>query len=164
MQKNTVMFVVFSTVFLLLWYFLFQPKPEQIYQDLNSSSQANQTVVTEQKKESEIKQPETENKIVETVAKESEFVLENDNYKVVFSNKGAAVKHWFIKEKNGSSVDLVLPEAVPVMGNFPGSVYEVINSTKDEISFEYTSPEGWKIVKTFKIVIWHYLHLQRIKS
>ena len=162
MQKNTVMFVVFSTVFLLLWYFLFQPKPEQIYQDLNSSAQVNQTVVTEQKQESEIKQPETENKIIETNVKESEFILENDNYKVVFSNKGAAVKHWFIKEKNGSSVDLVLPEALPVMGNFPGSVYEVINSTKDEISFEYTSAEGWKIVKTFKMSQ-EYLHKLDIK-
>ncbi|WP_413853904.1 membrane protein insertase YidC [Candidatus Ruminimicrobium bovinum] len=153
MQKNTVMFVVFSTVFLLLWYFLFQPKPEQIYQNLNSSDSINQTAVSEQKKEPEIKSEiaTKENKIIETSAKESEFVLENDNYKVVFSNKGASVKHWFIREKNGSFVDLVLPEAAPVLGNFPGSVYEVINSSKDEISFEYTSPEGWKIVKTFRM-------------
>ena len=27
MQKNTVMFVVFSTLFLMGWYILFQPKP-----------------------------------------------------------------------------------------------------------------------------------------
>ena len=53
MQKNTVMFVVFSTVFLLLWYFLFQPKPEQIYQNSNSSTPVNQTVVSEQKKEND---------------------------------------------------------------------------------------------------------------
>ena len=161
MQKNTVMFVVFSTVFLLLWYFLFQPKPEQIYNELNNPVSNNQAVVTEQKKDTEIK-TEPEKKIVETNAKESEFTLENDNYKVIFSNKGASVKHWFIREKNGSFVDLVLPEAAPVLGNFPGSVYEVTNSSKDEISFEYTSPEGWKIVKTFRMSQ-EYLHKLDIK-
>jgi len=165
MQKNTVMFVVFSTIFLLLWYFLFQPKPEQIYQQINPAQQESKPILTEQSKEktSAIKtEAEINNKIVETNLKESEFILENENCKVVFSNKGAAVKHWFIKEKNDSFVDLVLPEASPVLGNFPGSVYEVTNSGKDEITFEYTSAQGWKIVKTFKLSP-DYLHKLNIK-
>ncbi|MDD5102163.1 MAG: hypothetical protein PHH62_04175, partial [Endomicrobiaceae bacterium] len=152
MQKNTVMFVVFSTLFLMSWYLFFQPKPtEQFIQQTNKSE--NQNITTQSNKEVKlnIEKQETEQLFNVNQVKEEEITIESDNYKVIFSNKGASIKNWFIKEKNGSLVDLVLPEASPILGNFPGSVYEIKEQTKDKIVFAYTSNQNWKIIKTFNL-------------
>jgi YidC/Oxa1 family membrane protein insertase len=88
--------------------------------------------------------------------KEQEITVEKENYKIVFSNKGASIKNWFIREKNGSFVDLVLPEAAPVLGNFPGSVYEITEQTKDKVTFLILR-EKMEITKTYNLSD-NYLH------
>ena len=80
MQKNTVMFVLFSTVFLLAWYMFFQPKPieqqqviQQNQQQENQVQQTQQnTSVTNSDKEiitQDVQQPKSS-------VKEEEIVLE----------------------------------------------------------------------------------------
>lgn len=39
MQKNTVMFVVFSTLFIMVWYMFFMPKPPINQSALNEKNQ-----------------------------------------------------------------------------------------------------------------------------
>ncbi|MGE4385132.1 MAG: membrane protein insertase YidC [Endomicrobiaceae bacterium] len=153
MQKNTVMFVVFSTLFLMLWYVFFQPKPaQQLMLQQNKSESQNINAV--QLSPDDKKEEKTIKKSVQAPVKEIEeqdVTVEGNDYKVVFSNKGASVRNWFIREKNGSFVDLVLPETAPILGNFPGSVYEITEQTENKVVFSYVSRENWKIVKTYSL-------------
>jgi len=159
MQKNTVMFVVFSTLFLMLWYVFFQPKPsqQQLMQQINKQENQSVTAVKPDGKKEETTAVSSPVSAQVKEIKEQEITVEKENYKIVFSNKGASIKNWFIREKNGSFVDLVLPEAAPVLGNFPGSVYEITEQTKDKLTFSYTSRENWKITKTYNLSD-NYLH------
>ena len=59
-------------------------------------------------------------------------------------------------------MDLVLPEAQPVLGNFPGSVYEITEQSEDKLTFTYISKQNWKITKTFTLSQ-DYLHNLDIK-
>ncbi|GAB1402162.1 membrane protein insertase YidC [Elusimicrobiota bacterium] len=164
MQKNTVMFVVFSTLFLMGWYMLFQPKP--IPQQPNQINTSAASAISDKKevpqtKVAELIQKESNKNSFQAVEpaeiEEQDIIIETDRYKAVFTNKGAGIKNWFIKEKNGALVDLVLSGASPVMTNFPGSVYKIAESSKNKIVFVYTSKENWKITKTFDLSS-EYLH------
>ena len=56
---------------------------------------------------------------------ETQTVIENDLYRVTFSNKGAVVKSWVLKKyKNdkGKELDLINPVTAPVLG-YPLSLY-----------------------------------------
>lgn len=135
MQKNTVMFVVFSTLFLMGWYMLFQPKPinQKLNQPTTSTTIDNKSEVQQTKIGALVQKESIKNNaqaIDDKQIEEQEIVIETEKYKAVFSNKGAGIKNWFIKEKNGTLVDLVLPDSSPVMSNFPGSVYKITESSK----------------------------------
>jgi YidC/Oxa1 family membrane protein insertase len=77
--------------------------------------------------------------------------IESEKYKAVFTNKGAAILSWSIKEKNGHWINLVLPESSPVMSNLPNSIYKIVSKSNNKIIFEYISTEGWKITKTYNL-------------
>lgn len=164
MQKNTVMFVVSSTVFLLLWYMFFQPKPDEQQILLQ---QPKQNVVQTQDTTTKEFNISDEGKFVSrqeisSNIQEEEITLETEKYKAVFSNKGAAIKHWYIKEQNNTMVDLVLPEASPVLANFPGCIYEIVEKTDSKLVLSYTSIQNWKITKTFDLSK-DYLHAINIQ-
>ena len=58
-------------------------------------------------------------------AAETETTVENSQYRIVFTNKGAQVKHWILKhydDSNGKPLDLVLPQVAARFG-FPLSLY-----------------------------------------
>ncbi len=54
-----------------------------------------------------------------TAASEAETVVENANYRIVFTNRGALVKHWILKHYNdstGKPLDMVQPQAASRFG------------------------------------------------
>lgn len=165
MQKDMLKFVVCTSIVLIAWYMLMQPKQNQ-QQMLLQQQQQQSTVQTQENKNQELnitnedkfvsKQEVTEN------IKEEEIVLETEKYKAVFSNKGAAIKHWYIKEQNDTLVDLVLPEASPVLANFPGSVYKIVEKTDTKLVLSHTSIQNWKITKSFDLSK-DYLHAINIQ-
>ena len=56
---------------------------------------------------------------------ETETTVENEQYKIVFSNRGALVKHWILKKYNdtaGKPLDMVQPQAAAQFG-FPLSLF-----------------------------------------
>ena len=92
MQKNTVMFVIFSSVFLFIWYMFFQPK--QIDQKMILQNQQNVVQIKNKEQTSQNildKQDvfSKEQKLNVQNIKEEEITLETEKYKVIFSNKGA---------------------------------------------------------------------------
>ncbi len=164
MQKNMIKFILWTTICLLAWYLFFQPKQNeqqlllQQQETVTQEQSDNNTAITDEKtfaKQEAAVQP------VKNI-KEEEIEIETEKYKAVFSNKGAAIKHWYIKEQNDALVDLVLPESSPVLANFPGSVYEIIEKTDTKLVLSYTSTQNWKITKTFDLSK-DYLHAMDIK-
>ena len=58
-------------------------------------------------------------------AMETETTVENELYKIVFTNRGAQVKHWILKKYNdtaGKPLDMVQPQAAAQFG-FPLSLF-----------------------------------------
>jgi YidC/Oxa1 family membrane protein insertase len=58
-------------------------------------------------------------------ALETDTTIENQQYKIVFTNRGAQVKHWILKKYNdtaGKPLDMVQPQAAASFG-FPLSFY-----------------------------------------
>lgn len=167
MQKNTIMFVVCSSVFLFVWYMWVHPKQND-QQIILQSQQQNVVQIQNQESDTQNISAQQSNisqsKIVENIKniKEEEITLETEKYKVVFSNKGASIKHWYVKEQNNALVDLVLPEASPVLANFPGSIYEIVEKTGTKLVFSHTSIQNWKITKTFDLSK-DYLHAVNIQ-
>ncbi|MGO9615254.1 MAG: membrane protein insertase YidC [Terracidiphilus sp.] len=54
-----------------------------------------------------------------TSSSESETTVENELYKIVFTNRGALVKHWYLKkyfDNSGKPLDLVQPQAAARFG------------------------------------------------
>jgi len=81
----------------------------------------------------------------------------------VFTNRGAAVKHWFLKERSGALVDLVHDADSLELGSFPGSTYEVQRPNPQTLIFTHTSLLGWKVTKTFELSD-DYLHKLTIRT
>jgi len=70
-------------------------------------------------------------------ASESKIVIENDLYKIVFTNQGAHVESWVLKkwdDENGNPLDLVNPVAAPRYGyplslwTYPGNLDETLRN------------------------------------
>lgn len=152
MEKNTLWAVVLSTLFLLLWWTFFQtPAPQRAPAPAAPAPKTEQALVN--------KPQELTREIGIPQGQEKEVVVETRNYKAVFTTRGAAVKHWYLKEKNGQLTDMVLGNETP-LATFPGSLYNVTQNDS-KIVFTNVSPQGWQITKTYDLSD-AYLHNLRI--
>ncbi|MDR2666025.1 MAG: membrane protein insertase YidC [Endomicrobium sp.] len=139
MQKNSILFIILSLFTVLSWYFLIAPRyhqqlPQQVEQTRNDAVISNGSLL----------ETKSANKYIE-----ENINIETEKYKAVLTNKGAAIISWSIKEKNGQMVDLVVPESVPVLANFPNEIYKVVSKSNKKVVFEHISVDGWKITKTY---------------
>lgn len=160
MEKNTLYAIIFSTLFLVVWFVFFQqPKtnknviPAQVEQT-QKSDQSNTALSVNLPKPAASQ---------DTNVPEKEIVVDTKNYKVIFTNRGAAVKHWFLKEKNGTLTDLVLKENSEMLSTLPGSNYTVSQPEPLKVVFTHTSTLGWEIVKTYELSD-NYLHTLKIET
>lgn len=147
MQKNSFLFVVLSSITIFVWFFFISPK-NQHQRVQNTVQQKSYTVEETLNEKPTFNTRETYN---ESYTDEACIKIENENCKATFTNKGAAVLSWLVKEKDGHWVDLVFPGSQPTMSNFPGSVYKIISQSDERVVFEYASKEGWKITKTYSL-------------
>jgi YidC/Oxa1 family membrane protein insertase len=78
---------------------------------------------------------------------ESETVIENDLYRITFTNKGAQVKSWILKKYNNDAqtgpLDLVNPNTAPKFG-YPLSLWTYDESLRNKLAsaLYVTSKEG----------------------
>ena len=71
-----------------------------------------------------------------TAAAETETTVENEQYKIVFTNRGAQVKHWILKKYNdtaGKPLDMVQPQAAARFG-LPLSLYTYEPALTSEVN------------------------------
>jgi YidC/Oxa1 family membrane protein insertase len=113
-----------------------------------------------------------------TAASESETVIENELYRITFTNRGAQVKSWILKkytDDDGKLLDLVNQEAAPKFG-YPLSLYTYDANLRNiltnalyvpsatgtltapgTLSFDY-SAGGLTVHKTFRFDSTYVLH------
>ncbi|MDR3330759.1 MAG: membrane protein insertase YidC [Endomicrobium sp.] len=146
MQKNLILFIILSGITIFVWHFFIAPQQEK---EIYHNHLENQSSVTQQLM---VKNAQLNNSVFDNQHKEEHINIENEHYKAILTNKGAAILSWSIKEKNGHFVDLVLQDTSSyVMANFPDLIYKIISKSKNKIVFEYISKEGWKITKTYNL-------------
>jgi len=162
MQRNTILFIVSSALTIFVWYYFFAPeqavRPQQHQTVAEQSAQTQNANVLAAATANETNISAAPNQKEDSVIKEETINVETGIYKATFSNRGAAVINWSIKEKNGNWIDLVLPQAAPMMSNFPGSNYKIVSKSNEKIVFEHISAQGWKIVKTYTLSPNSYMH------
>lgn len=157
MDKNTFFAIFLSTAFLIVW-FMFIQKPAQ--QQAPSSVVASSSVVSNNQAQTAV--PSSLSKAVDE-APEQLTTVETADYKAVFTNRGAAIKHWYLKEKSGTLVDLVNGQEVSQFVNFPGSSYDVLQPSPLKLVFTNRSPLGWQVTKTYDLTD-NYLHSLTIQT
>ena len=71
-----------------------------------------------------------------SAAAETETIVENEKYKLVFTNKGAQVKHWILKKYTdtaGKPLDMVQPQVAARFG-LPLSLFTYENELTDQLN------------------------------
>jgi YidC/Oxa1 family membrane protein insertase len=75
--------------------------------------------------------------VIKQAASETETVIENDLYRITFTNRGAQVKHWILKkfdnEAQNGPLDLVNPEAAPKYG-YPLSLWNYDETLRNQLA------------------------------
>jgi YidC/Oxa1 family membrane protein insertase len=123
-----IMLLVFTAV-IGYQYFFAKPKPEQptATQTQTAQNAAQQTPAAVQGATPDAQAAENSTSSTQisspmpavSAAGESETSVENELYKIVFTNRGALVKHWYLKryfDNAGKPLDLVQPQAAARFG------------------------------------------------
>jgi YidC/Oxa1 family membrane protein insertase len=162
------MFIAASAIVILLWNFVLSPQPIQQAKPPAQETQPSAVAQTQSQSQSQtqsapvlpaspVKNAATNNIKQETIE------ISADKYKVYLTNSGAAVSKWLIKENDGQWIDLILPNNPPVLANFPNINYKIVSNNNEKVVFEYVSPEGWKITKTYSFAKDSYMHNIAVK-
>ncbi len=164
MDKNLILAILLSTVFLGVWYKFFMPttpKSAPIVAEQKAGDSLSPSQVVAQKANgmnASVQAPSTER------------ILETDFEKIVIDSRGAAIKHWWVKEKTQSGVikpekdwpDLVnhahygdegLSAEDWGLSTFPDiSFRQVLGVSKTESIWLATLPSGLELEKKFSVL------------
>ena len=160
MEKNTLYAIVLSTAFLILWW-SFYPQ-QKLVRNQTQPAAVEQPASTQQNPvKQRLTTPEAVLPFKET--EEKEIVVKTINYNAVFTTKGAAIKHWLVKEKTGKEVDLVLPESGNLFSTYDNLNFRITKNTNSQIVFSAVLPDNKEIIKTY-ILADKYIHGLNIKT
>ncbi|MFC2160340.1 membrane protein insertase YidC [Acidobacteriota bacterium] len=178
MEKKLLLAIVLSFVVLFIWQAVFVkkvPPAEQTPEILTEQvQQPAQKILPEQKPDSEETQvPEQVDFKATAETVEKQIVVETSLFKAIWSNKGAVLKSWRLKEhldEEGNPLELI-PGRSTALDRFPfiistddpnfdnlinNAFFSVSNSelrlhdgNSEEIRFEYSQEDGTKVEKLF---------------
>ena len=133
-MRSTLIFTAVMVVALLGYQYFFKPKPAPPAANTQvQSQQAQPAAQPAQAASTQSGQPQSASGVVQAVAviptvaaaAETETTIENELYSIVFTNRGAQIKHWVLKkyfDSAGKPLDLVQPQASAQFG-LPLSLY-----------------------------------------
>jgi len=96
---------------------------------------------------------------------ESDTTVENELYKIVFTNRGAQVKHWILKkyfDNSGKPLDLVQAEAASRFGlplsllTYESGLTSQLNQALYKVTVEGTQPSATGLVLAPTSITFHY--------
>lgn len=191
--KKLILAIVLSFVVLVVWTKFIAPPPPTLGQPTENFSeqaqQPTQTILPQQKpspKETPV--PEQVDFESTTETSEKQIVIETSLFKSVWSNKGAVLKSWRLKEhldEEGNPLELI-PGRSAALDLFPfiintddpdfdnlinNAFFSVSNANlrlndgeSGEIRFEYSQEDGTKVEKIFKFTDGTYLFDMQINA
>jgi YidC/Oxa1 family membrane protein insertase len=132
-MRSTMLFFLLMLVVVVGYQFFFKPKQETTPSTTQSQSALQAGQVGQSGQSGQAGQPPLApgsaqalpTTPVVAAALETETTVENEQYKIVFSNRGAQVKHWILKKYTdtaGKPLDMVQPQAAALFG-LPLSLY-----------------------------------------
>jgi YidC/Oxa1 family membrane protein insertase len=170
MRSTMAFMLVILSVFLGYQYFFAKPKPEQQPQQTVSQTQS-QTTGPAASSQAAPSQPATVSvrPVAATpaivAAQESEITVENEFYRIVLTNRGARIKHWYLKKYFDSShkpLDLVQPEAAERFGlplslfTYDSSLTTQINQALYQSTVSGAQPSAAGLVVAPAAITYHY--------
>lgn len=193
MEKKLLLAIVLSFVVLFVWQAVFVkkiPPPEQALENFREQvQQPAQKILPEQKSSppsEETPAPVDFEATAET--KELQIVIETSLFKAVWSNKGAVLKSWRLKEhldEEGEPLELI-PGRSAALDRFPfiistddpdfdnlinnaffsvsSSELRLHDGQKGEIRFEYSQEDGTKVEKVFTFTDGNYIFDMHINA
>jgi YidC/Oxa1 family membrane protein insertase len=100
-----------------------------------------------------------------TAALETDTTVENELYRIVFTNRGAQVKHWILKkyfDNSGKPLDMVQPQAAARFGlplaffTYEPSLTDQLNKALYQVSVAGAQPSATGLVLAPTSVTFHY--------
>jgi YidC/Oxa1 family membrane protein insertase len=94
-----------------------------------------------------------------TAAAETETTVENPNYRIVFTNRGAQVKHWILKhyfDSTGKPLDMVQAEAASRFG-LPLSIFTYDDALTAQVNQALYRASTTGIVQSPTSITFHYM-------
>jgi YidC/Oxa1 family membrane protein insertase len=168
--RSTLAITLLLVVAFLGYKYFFTPKPatettpEQTQQQTQTAA-SSQTGPSQTPAGAATAQPAAASTPTVAAALETETTVENELYKIVFTNRGAQVKHWILKKYNdtaGKPLDMVQPQAAAQFG-FPLSLFtyeSALTSQVNQALYQVTvagakpSPTGLVLAPT--AITFHY--------
>jgi len=119
-MRSMLGFTMLMLVVLLGYQYFFKPKPAQPSPAAQTQSQFQQLPAAPGRPQLTAASAQAPAQVGSiTAAAETESTAENEQYKIVFTNRGAQVKHWILKKYSdnaGKPLDMVQPQAAARFG------------------------------------------------
>ncbi len=193
MEKKLLLAIVLSFVVLFVWQAVFvkkTPPPEQAPESLTEQVQRPAQKILPEQKPSPKETPVPEQVDFDATAetREQQIVIETSLYKAIWSNKGAVLKSWRLKEhldEEGEPLELISGRSAAI-DRFPfilstddpdfdilvnNALFSASNSElrlhdgqSGEIRFEYSQEDGTKVEKLFTFTDGTYLFDMQINA
>lgn len=142
MEKNTILAVLLSTVFIVVWMTFFTPK-QPVPPPAPQTAAVSQPAPVS-REQAPAAQPAKN-------APDREVAVETKNYKAVFSSRGASVKSWTLKERGGQPVELALGKDSRFLSTFAGMNFSLVSGSGNKIVFQGSTASGYRVTKTFEL-------------
>lgn len=155
MERNTIFAIILSMLFLLGWFTFFQ-KPAK--SPVVPGQQVQETLKSVSPQSKDTSEARSSQEIAE-----KEITVDAKNYKAVFTSRGAAIKHWYLKGKETAYIDLVMVPDSTALSTFPDLNFSVVEQVNGKVIFSAVTPEGVKITKTYELSD-NYLHRLTIET
>ena len=163
---STMGFMVLLLVVLLGYQYFVKPKTEPTPPQTQTQSQTQQQSAAGQPMQPpSASTPGAAAAPVVAASLETDTTVENEQYKIVFSNRGAEVKHWILKKYNdtaGKPLDMVQQQASAKFG-FPLSLYTYepaltaqLSQALYQVTVEGAQPSPTGVVLAPTALTYHY--------
>ena len=147
MDKNKLLGITLIFLVLIGWsFYTAKNRPKQIAQ--NDTIATNQTQQDSQNITQQTQLSATTTQDIDGNVKET--IIETPAYRAVFSSKGGSIISWQLKEKNGSTVEM-LPSKIPALSTFPDSNFFVLQKSENKIIYATALTNGTQVRKTYDL-------------
>jgi len=166
--RSTMGFALLLVVVLLGYQYFFKPKPAPAAPQAQTQTQTQQAASPQGTAGQPAAVPTQVAGAAPTVAAavETETTIENELYKIVFTNRGAQVKHWILKKYKdtaGKPLDMVQPQAAAQFGlplslfTYEPALTSELNQALYQQSVAGTQPSATGVVLAPTALTFHYV-------